>query len=159
MTESQLEDELKKQDTLSYRSEGERRIADFLKTNQIRYHYEQGLLVYSPEGQPRLWYPDFYLPEFGAYVEYYGLAGRQSYDQGVKRKLKTYEAMGHEVISLYLWSFAEDWKGYLMSELRDITQRRYEKLMTKAYWRNSNRPSYGRSASSRNGYKSKRGMY
>ena len=158
MEKSPLEKELQSGHTQNFRSEGERRIAYFLQDNQIKYSYEQGVLVNSPEGQQRIWYPDFYLPEFGAYIEYFGLAGRRNYDDGVKRKLKAYKEMGHEVISLYPWSFSEDWQGYVMSELRQVARKRYETLMTKPYWKNT-RPTYGTPNRAANNYQSMRRRY
>jgi len=74
------------------------------------------------------------LPEFGAYIEYYGLRGRQSYDEGIKRKETAYSAMGLDVIPVYPWSFAEDWQGYIMKELEQRVSRRYSTLMKKPYW-------------------------
>ena len=79
-----LEDRLIGQGSLKFKSEGERRIADFLESNSIKYHYEPPLLINSASGKPRIWYPDYYLPEFSAYIEYYGLVGRQNYDEGIK---------------------------------------------------------------------------
>ena len=76
----ELEKIVKGKGLLKFKSEGERRIASFLKDNSIKYQYEPGVLVNSWEHKPRIWYPDFYLPEFGTYIEYFGLAGRQNYD-------------------------------------------------------------------------------
>ena len=159
MEQSNLEYAVKSERKPRYRSEGERRVAYFLEENQIRYQYEPGVLVKSPEGQPRIWYPDFYLPEFGAYIEYYGLAGRGSYDSGIRRKKQVYKTMEYEVIDLYPWSFAEDWRGYVMSELRSVVERRYQRLLGKPYWQQGAGQSavrpYGRST----GYGSRRGHY
>jgi hypothetical protein len=46
------------------------------------------------------WYPDFHLPEFETYIEYYGLAGKQDYDKGIKTKEAVYSKMGLDVISV-----------------------------------------------------------
>jgi hypothetical protein len=118
-----------------YRSEGERRIAGFLDENSIRYHYEPGVLVNHPRGKPRIWYPDFYLPEFGVYIEYYGLSGRQNYDRGIKAKESAYSRTGLNVIPVYPWTFNENWKGYIMKELKDTTIQAYRSLMSKPYWK------------------------
>ena len=103
-----LEQKLTEQGHPVLRSEGERRIAYFLESNSIKYHYEPGLLINSDE-KPRIWYPDFYLPEFGAYIEYFGLVGSQNYDRGIKRKETLYFKTGLAVISVYPWTFAGDW--------------------------------------------------
>ena len=158
MIDSWLEYKVGYQRNKEYRSEGERRIARFLQDNHIRYQYEPAVLVNAPEGKPRIWYPDFHLPEFSAYIEYFGLAGRRSYDAGVKRKLKTYESMGYQVIPIFPWNFAEDWKGYTMSELKRVARGRYENLMSKPYWHNSGRLAYG-AKNVRTGYGSRRSGY
>jgi hypothetical protein len=122
---------------LPYRlkSEGERRIAEFLDKNSIRYHYEAGVLLYHPRGKLRIWYPDFHLPEFGVYIEYYGLYGRQNYDRGIKAKQSAYAKTGLKVIPVYPWTFNGDWKGYIMKELRDRSIQSYRNIMDKPYWR------------------------
>lgn len=130
-----------------FRSEGECRIANFLENNSIRYHYEPGVLVNSPYDKPRIWYPDFYLPEFGVYIEYYGLVGKQNYDEGIKRKEVAYAKMGLDVVPVYPWTFADDWQGYLMKELEHVTRQRYGNLMAKPYWLKRRRYSQNLNAS------------
>ena len=122
-----------RQEHPNLKSEGERRIAYFLEGNSIKYHYEPGLLINSDE-KPRIWYPDFYLPEFGAYIEYFGLVGRQNYDKGIKRKETLYSKTGLAVIPVYPWTFSGNWQEYIMEELERITIGRYKNLMDKPYW-------------------------
>jgi len=129
-----LENIIQRKNRPIFKSEGERKIAYFLENNSIRYQYEPGVLVNSLEGKPRIWYPDFYLPEFGTYIEYFGLVGRQDYDKGIKRKGSTYSKMGLSVIAVYPWTFAENWEGYIMKELERTTFQRYKSLMNKPYW-------------------------
>jgi hypothetical protein len=142
MLERNLDDLINGEKNPKFKSEGECRIAYFLKENSIRYQYESGLLVHSDRNKPRIWYPDFYLPEFGAYIEYYGLRGRQSYDEGIKRKETTYSRMGLDVIPVYPWSFVEDWQGYIMKELDQRISRRYKTLMDKPYWSQKSSTGY-----------------
>ncbi len=148
----ELEKIVKGKGLLKFKSEGERRIASFLTDSSIKYQYEPGVLVNSYEYKPRIWYPDFYLPEFGTYIEYYGLAGRQNYDRGIKRKETTYSKMGLDVIPVYPWTFTENWQGYLMNELEQTAIRRYKTLMAKPYWSQSQSPSYHHVSPTRNGY-------
>jgi len=115
------------------KSEGERRIANFLEASSIKYEYEPALLVNSDQ-KPRIWYPDFYLPEFATYIEYYGLAGNQNYDDGIRRKETLYSKAGLAVIPVYPWTFSQNWKGYIMNNLERITINRYKNLMAKTYW-------------------------
>jgi len=129
-----LEHKLRDQGHPNLKSEGERRIADFLESNSIKYHYEPALLINSTYEKLRIWYPDFYLPEFGAYIEYFGLVGHQNYDEGIKTKETQYSKTGIAVIPVYPWTFAGNWQEYIMKELEQITLGRYESLMAKPYW-------------------------
>ncbi|RJR23650.1 MAG: hypothetical protein C4582_05305 [Desulfobacteraceae bacterium] len=135
-----------------FKSEGERRIAYFLEANKMKYHYEPGVLVNSPQSKPRIWYPDFYLPEFGSYIEYYGLVGRDNYDRGIKRKNAAYSEMGLDVIPVYPWTFAENWQHYIMQELKQTTLRRYKSLMDKPYWAQDRLPAQNALSSGRGGH-------
>ena len=128
-----LEDKIYEAKKPKFKSGGERRVAYFLDNNSIKYQYEPGVLVNSVGEKPRIWYPDFYLPEFGAYIEYYGLAGRNNYDRGIKAKQSVYSKMGMAVISVYPWMFAENWQKYIMKELKRSTLRRYKNLTAKLY--------------------------
>jgi len=129
-----LEHKLREQGHSNLKSEGERRIANFLDRNSIKYHYEPALLVTSAHEKLRIWYPDYYLPEFGAYIEYFGLVGRQNYDEGVKAKETQYSKTGLAVIPVYPWTFTGNWEEYIMNELERITICRYRDLMAKPYW-------------------------
>jgi len=129
----------------TYKSGGERKIAYFLDKNDIKYQYEPAILVNSPEGKPRIWYPDFYLSEFGSYIEYYGLVGNRNYDRGVKAKEIVYSKAGLHVIPVDPWMFNKNWQRYIMKELKTTSRRRYRNLMTKRYWSHQKSFSYGHS--------------
>lgn len=127
-------DEILSPQKTHFKSEGERRIAYFLDDNRIRYQYEPGVLVNTTYDKPRIWYPDFHLPEFASYIEYFGLVGKQNYDDGIKTKLSTYNRMGMDVIPVYPWTFADNWQKYIMNELDKTTRRRYDSLRSNRYW-------------------------
>ena len=129
-----LEGKIYQGDRNRYKSEGERKIAHFLGYNNIRYHYEAPVLINTHDSKTRIWYPDFYLPEFKTYIEYYGLAGDPQYDLGIKKKELSYQKSGLDVISLYPWTFKKDWRGYIMQKLKNNLLRRYYDLMAKPYW-------------------------
>ena len=128
-------EQIVRQKTPQLKSEGESKIARFLEENSIKYHYEPGVLVYYPRDKPRIWYPDFYLPEFTTYIEYFGLSGKQQYDQGIKTKEAIYSKMGLSVIPIFPWTFTENWEGYIMNELKQKTVDSYKNLMSKPYWK------------------------
>jgi hypothetical protein len=139
-----LEHKLRSPEYPNFKSEGERRIADFLESNSIQYYYEPSLLIYPDHEKPRIWYPDFYLPEFGAYIEYFGPVGHQHYDKGIATKETQYSKSGISVIPVYPWTFSENWREYIMRELERITHRRYKDLMAKPYWSQHNSIKHSR---------------
>ncbi|PIU76154.1 hypothetical protein COS75_00495 [Candidatus Pacearchaeota archaeon CG06_land_8_20_14_3_00_35_12] len=52
------------------RSKGEKEIANFLFENEIKAEYESKTLIFEKEGQ--ICVPDFWLPRYKIYIEFYG---------------------------------------------------------------------------------------
>lgn len=125
-----LESKLKGKTSDSFKSLAERKIADFLDRSGIRYTYEPGILVMD-RNKPKIWHPDFYLPEFGVYLEYYGLAGNREYDKGITKKTRVYSEMGLEVIALYPENLNNNWQGYLVKRLQEISEKRLNAITLK----------------------------
>ena len=86
------------------RSYSEKVIADWFSRNGIRYVYEYR--AFDRQGSV-ISRPDFYLPDYNAYVEYWGLADlpagfASSRYKGIMRwKMEQYRRGGTKVISLY----------------------------------------------------------
>jgi len=85
------------------RSASEGRIADYFTKNNIRYVYEQ-----SARGRGRrISRPDFYLPDHGVYVEFWGLVDaedsrlRSRYVRTMKWKMAMYHKNHIKFISIY----------------------------------------------------------
>lgn len=77
-------------------SDGERRIAEWLAAHKIAYRYDARLRLI--EGfQIR---PDFYLPEYDVYVEYWGM-DTPRYKAGMYLKQELYMHAGKRLVSLY----------------------------------------------------------
>ncbi len=77
-------------------SDGERRIAEWLASRGITYRYDARLRII--EGfQIR---PDFYLPEYDIYIEYWGMDTLR-YKAGMLLKQDLYMQAGKRLISLY----------------------------------------------------------
>jgi hypothetical protein len=109
-----------------YRSEGERRIAQFLESSQIAFEYEKPLAILDG-GKTRIWYPDFTLVDAGMIlVEYFGVNGSNDYDKGVQRKLEAYQANSLDVIAMFARDFDRDWKGELLGKIYNILRRRMD---------------------------------
>ena len=120
-----------------FKSKGEVQIANFLDENGIKYKYENGVLIYQSQNKPRIWYPDFYLPEFSSYIEYYGMVGDLEYDKGIKVKESAYSKMGLDVISVDPSMFPEKWQGHIIGELEKKIQRQSDKLYSLPYSTNT----------------------
>ena len=99
-----------------FKSEGEKRVAATLEKYGIRYEYDRPVWVDDGSKVRRL-RPDFYLPDFNLFIEYYGRVGNQDYDIRTANKKAAYAANNLHVISLYPWNLIQDWPNYLFDRL------------------------------------------
>jgi DNA helicase-4 len=89
------------------KSIAERRIADYFERNNIRYVYEKEARSKSLFFSNKISNPDFYLPDYDVYVEYWGLVNaddswtRKNYVRNMKRKMASYYENNIKFISLY----------------------------------------------------------
>lgn len=77
-------------------SDGERCIADWLASHRIAYRYDERYRILSGHAIR----PDFYLPEFDLYLEYWGM-DTADYKIGMLKKQQLYQQEGKRLISLY----------------------------------------------------------
>jgi hypothetical protein len=77
-------------------SQGERRIADWLTAHAISFRYDDKLQIV----QGYAIRPDFYLPLFDVYIEFWGL-DTTDYVIGMNIKKKLYQQEGKKVVSVY----------------------------------------------------------
>jgi DNA helicase-4 len=77
----------------------EKTIGDFLFLHGVKYEYEKVLLDPST-GKP-VAKPDFYLPELGVYIEYWGRTDNEKYSYNMRRKKRIYESLNCKVVSIY----------------------------------------------------------
>ncbi|HEV2226497.1 MAG TPA: hypothetical protein VGR56_06810 [Nitrososphaerales archaeon] len=87
------------------RSNSERVIADYFSHSGIRYVYEAPAM--SRWVFRRISRPDFYLPDYGVFVEFWGLVNlpnnfaRSRYVRSMKWKMAQYHRNGIKFVSLY----------------------------------------------------------
>lgn len=77
-------------------SDGERIIAEWLTSRSIKYRYDERIRII--EGYAVR--PDFYLPEFDIYIEYWGM-DTLDYKIGMLKKQKIYQMTGKKLVSIY----------------------------------------------------------
>lgn len=87
----------------NHRSNAETRISNWFYRNKIKHYYESEIISkrFWEGGKSRYYLPDFYLPKFGIYVEYWGLAGDESYDNRTIEKQQYYEKRKIKLMNLY----------------------------------------------------------
>lgn len=86
---------LRTTDEVAVQSRGEKRIGDWLAARNIRYEYDERMTV---AGDRRI-RPDFYLPEFDLYIEYWGM-NTPEYIANMQEKKFLYQREGMKLISL-----------------------------------------------------------
>ena len=77
-------------------SDGERRIADELTRLDIAYRYDNRFRIIKGYAIR----PDFYLPEYDLYIEYWGMEENLDYRIGMMEKKKLYQQAGKQLVSL-----------------------------------------------------------
>lgn len=112
---------LKKERVKSY---GELDIANYLTQNGIVYVYEQAYPIDTRTSSFGQYHPDFYLPDFNLYIEYFGInrqgdvpsyfsgkngmSATQVYQEGIKWKRALHQQNGTRMIEVYAYEKLEE---------------------------------------------------
>ena len=79
------------------KSKGEKKVADFLNERGIRYQYECKIIANG-----RSYQPDFFLPDYKAYIEYAGMwENFADYRNKCYRKFEDYEKAGLRLVVVF----------------------------------------------------------
>ena len=95
-TKVELQKKIRTKDGTWVQSDGERKIAEILASEKIRYRYDERFRILDGYAIR----PDFYLPEFDIYIEYWGM-DTTDYKIGMLKKQKLYQRQGKKLVSLY----------------------------------------------------------
>ncbi len=95
-TKVELNKNIRTKDGTFVQSDGERKVCEWLNKNNIKYRYDERFRILADYAVR----PDFYLPEFDIYIEYWGM-DTIDYKIGMLKKLKLYQQEGKKLISLY----------------------------------------------------------
>lgn len=112
---------LRKETVKSY---GELHIANFLTQNGIAYVYEQEYPIDTRTSEFGQYHPDFYLPDFDLYIEYFGInrqgdvpsyftgkngmSASQVYQEGIRWKRDLHRKNGTRMIEAYAYEKLEE---------------------------------------------------
>lgn len=99
-TKVDLKKNIKAKDGTLVQSKGEKIISEYLSSNSIAFRYDERIRII--EGMAIR--PDFYLPEFDIYIEYWGM-DTLDYKIGMLKKQQLYQQEGKKLISLYFSDF------------------------------------------------------
>jgi len=97
----------------------EKEVAEFLKSKGIWWIYEQPLFVTDDKFRPRIWTPDFFLPNLGVYVE---VCGSSKTDYSFRKMVYKLE----EAVVIFLHTYKKGWKYFLVKRLQEIHDKRKE---------------------------------
>ena len=95
-TKVELQKNIRAKDGTWVQSDGERLICEILDGRKIRYRYDERFRILDGYAIR----PDFYLPEFDVYIEYWGMS-TADYKIGMLKKQQLYQQQGKKLISLY----------------------------------------------------------
>ena len=100
-------------------TQAELKVANFLSDKGIWWNFEQPIYVKDDKERPRVWTPDFYLPELGIYIEVCG-TNRRAY----KFRKTIYKKNKIPVIFVHTYKY-DKWTDYLLEEISRIHKERW----------------------------------
>lgn len=97
----------------------ERQVSEYLDKLNIKWNFEYPVFLKDERNRPRLWTPDFFLPELNVYVE---VCGSENFDYEY-RKRRYYEN-NIDVIYLHLYRDSKEWQNHFKERLIICTKDR-----------------------------------
>ena len=101
----------------------EKEVANFLYELKIYWVFESPVFVYDTEGRPRVWTPNFYLPNLGMHVEVWN-----SETESHEYRETVYKKNGYHVIFVHAFK-TDQWKNFLVSRITAIELKRHSEVM------------------------------
>ena len=96
-----------------------RKVAEYLRKMNIEWVYEQPAFVWDDDGRPRVWAPDFYLTQFGIYLEVCG-----SKDFNYEYRKHVFSKNGYCVIFLHVFKGTSLWEDHFKRYLHHFLSQR-----------------------------------
>ena len=114
------------------KSYGEMLIANYLTQHGVRYEYEKAYPIDTRTEEYGQYHPDFYLPDYDIYIEYFGidrkgnvpdyfsekgnLSASEAYQEGMRWKRELHHENGTKLIECYAY---EHFEGDLLKNLEE----------------------------------------
>ena len=99
-------------------------VAKYLNQNGFDWYYEHPVFLYDEKKRPRVWTPDFYLPEFQLYIE---VCGSKDFDYSYRDEI--YHKNDVPVVFLHLYKDKKEWEKWLRNKILEIEENRHNKVM------------------------------
>lgn len=99
----------------------EREVGNYLQKLNIWWQFEQPVYVADDKDRPRVWTPDFYLPELGIYIE---VCGSDGFDYDYRAKI--YKKNKIPIIFIHQYKDEKYWQKYLKERINEIHKDRGE---------------------------------
>ena len=119
-----------------YKSEGERRIGEYLKEKCIDFTYERPVAVIE-NSMVRLWYPDFHLNDYHILIEYLGMNGNSKNDKVNDYKRRVYRENRLDLIEIYPSDFKNSWQDKIDSGIYKTLEGRVRDYVSRTHYRPS----------------------
>ncbi len=114
---------MKRQSVYDRMTHAEKEVANVLKEFGIHWSFEQPVFVWDENKRPRVWTPDFYLTQFGVYVE---VCGSQYFDYEFRRRI--FDKNGYRVIFVHMYKEKKEWKRHLLKFLSLFIKERNQRI-------------------------------
>jgi len=104
--------------------DSEKQVAAYLRELDLWWIYEFPVFVYDEKKRPRVWTPDFYIPNIGMYIE---VCGSEKFDYKYREKI--YKKNGYHVVFVHLYKEEKKWKSFLVKRIMEIEEKRHDEVM------------------------------
>lgn len=102
----------------------EQRVASFLDGLGLFYHFEHPVFIVDDKNRPRIWAPDFFLPELGVYLE---VCGSEDFDYEYRKKIYA----SNKIQVVFIHAFKKKlWCDFLLRQLKEIQLKRDEIIIS-----------------------------
>ena len=101
----------------------EKEVAKYLHSINLYWIFEHPIFVQDEKNRPRVWTPDFYLPELGIHIEVCGKEREcYSYREKIFKKNRV------QIIFIHQYKDSDSWKKFLVHEISRINGLRSDKI-------------------------------
>ena len=108
-------------DTRKIKYPTEKNVAQYLNLKGIRWKHNFPVIINDEDRNQRVWYPDFYLPDLGLFVE---VCGTEKDKREKYRRACIYKENEISVVFLHYWKDDKQWKSFLETEINSIERGR-----------------------------------